>query len=128
MKILFNNSDIPEILYNHISLEQAIRDFRLNTLIPIFYDILNRTTNICLRDNYNTLDEVILKLDSNLVKNHYYLEDYNNNVYLVSQPIKELNKFLKKIMIRKNIKKDFPEDYKEIEKYSDRTEIPIIII
>lgn len=128
MRIISNDSDIPEIFYNYISLEQAGRDFRVNILIPVFYEILNRTTNLCLRKEYEDLDEVILKLDSDLIKNCYYIEEYNNNVYLVNQPIKELNKFLKEIKIKQEIKDNYPEGYKEIEKYFDLTGIPIIII
>lgn len=128
MRIISNDSDIPEIFYNYISLEQASRDFRVNILIPVFYEILNRTTNLCLRKEYEDLDEVILKLDSDLIKNCYYIEEYNNNVYLVNQPIKELNKFLKEIKIKQEIKDNYPEEYKEIEKYFDLTGIPIIII
>lgn len=116
--------DISE-LYNHISIEHVLRCFRLNTLIPEYQEILDRLTNICLKNNYNSIDNIILVMDKDLIKRHYYLEEFNKNIYLISQPVKELNQFLKRIMIRDLAIANYPEEYEEIKRYSKITGVPI---
>lgn len=116
--------DISE-LYNHISIEHVLRCFRLNTLIPEYQEILDRLTNICLKNNYNSIDNIILVMDKDLIKRHYYLEEFNKNIYLISQPVKELNQFLKRIMIKDLAIANYPEEYEEIKRYSKITGVPI---
>ena len=116
----------PEIIFNHISIEHAIKDFRLNTLIPEFNEILNRTTNICLNDKYESIGDIILHLDFDLVRRYYYLEEYNEDIYLVFGPILELNKFLRRIEIEESIIDIYPEEYREIERYSIDSGITLI--
>ena len=124
MKAVPKNLNIPEVIYTHISIEQANRDFRLNTLIPFYFDFLNRTTNLFTKNEYTSIDNIILKLNSTLVKNNYYLEIYNKNIFLVSKPIQELNKFLLEIKVEEQIVLN-SEVYEFIKKYSDLTGIPI---
>lgn len=116
--------DISE-LYNHISIEHVLRCFRLNTLIPKYQEILDRLTSICLKNNYNSIDNIILVMDKDLIKRHYYLEEFNKNIYLISQPVKELNQFLKRIMIKDSAIANYPEEYEEIKRYSKITGVPI---
>lgn len=108
--------------YNYKTLEQTLRNFRMNTLIPEYNNEIDRLTNICLKEKNNFKSDVILVIDLDLVKRHYYLEEFND-VYLVSQPVKELNQFLKKIMVEESVIDSI--DFKGIKKYSELTGVPI---
>lgn len=115
---------LPDYLYIHLSLQQALRDIRTNTLIQKYNDVIDRYTNLCLRKPYTMIDNVIFTLDTNKLKYNYMIEKYNLNIYLVSFDIKEMNNFITNISISEEVKS---ESLALIERYSKENNIPLTI-